>query len=362
MSHSINRRTTRMIESIFIHLCFLRHARTPPHLPRKQDPFADERGDDHYEARRISVTFGLFSSENHNDEISSDQSSAGQPVDRRPPLPAAGNPKAGGLNHKREETIDQDERRRLTLATKLKTLAPEHPYTSSYREIGNYLQGQGRLEEAMQQYHIELQINLGSFGLMHSETATTCFCIGTVLCEHGKREEALEQYQLALAIRLTTLGPHHAEIGSTCHAIGVVLGKQGKLEEALEQLKKALAIRLQAFGPHHTKTGATYEAIGVVLGNQFKFEEALQPFRMALAINMKAFGPKHPFTACTYQNLRLALKIHCMWEVVCQKIEKALAINKWGALLRVLNKKRLGGTLKRFQQKAIEMELKAFGH
>ena len=149
--------------------------------------------------------------------------------------------------------------------------------------MGNVLQEQSKLDEAIEAYNKALSLN--------PDYAEAYSNMGIALKEHGKLEEAIEAFNKALSIK-----PDYAEAYNN---MGNALQDQGKLEEAIEAYNKALSIK-----PDYAEA---YNNMGNALKDQGKLEEAIEAYNKALSIK--------PDNAEAYNNTTELLKTHSPeWE------------------------------------------------
>jgi len=215
----------------------------------------------------------------------------------------------------------------LALAIYQQAFGEQHFYVAAILgNIGNVLQFQGKLEEALTHYHRALAIYQQAFGKQHSSVALILTNIGHVLQLQGKLEEALTYHQRALAISEQALGKQHSKVADTLTNIGIVLQMQGKLEEALTHHHRALAISEQALGKQHSTGANTLTNIGSVLQMQGKLEEALTHHHRALAIFEQALGKQHPTVATILTNIGIVLQMQGKFEEALTHHHRALAI------------------------------------
>ncbi|MDB3865827.1 tetratricopeptide repeat protein, partial [Amylibacter sp.] len=164
-----------------------------------------------------------------------------------------------------------------------------------YNNIGNALQGQGKLDEAIEAYNKTLALK--------PDYAEAYNNMGNALKDQGKLEEAIRAYKNALSIK-----PDHA---GTYNNMGNVLKDQGKLDEAITSLNKALSIK-----PDYA---VAYNNMGNVLKDQGKLDEAITSYNKALSLK--------PDYADAYYNMGNALQDQGKLEEAVQAYIKALAIN-----------------------------------
>jgi Tfp pilus assembly protein PilF len=106
------------------------------------------------------------------------------------------------------------------------TLAKNPDCWLAHNNLGHLLRDQGRIEEAMEQYHQAIQINPNS--------AETLNNLGVALADKGRFDEAIENYRKAIQIN-----PNHFRALSN---LGVALADQGRFDEAIENHRKAIQI------------------------------------------------------------------------------------------------------------------------
>tara|TARA_B110000977_G_scaffold100673_1_gene132115 strand:+ start:1 stop:1656 length:1656 start_codon:yes stop_codon:yes gene_type:complete len=160
--------------------------------------------------------------------------------------------------------------------------------------MGNALQDQGKLEEAIEAYNKSIAIK--------PDNAEAYYSMGNTLRQQGKLEEAIEAYNKALAIK-----PDYVEAHNN---MGATLKDQGKLEEAIEAYNKALAIK--------SDYAEVYYNMGLALQEQGKLEEAIEAYNKAVAIKLDY--------AEAYNNMGNALTGQGHQEKAIEAYNKALAI------------------------------------
>jgi tetratricopeptide (TPR) repeat protein len=182
-------------------------------------------------------------------------------------------------------------------------------FAEAHNNLGNALQGLGRFEEATAQYKEAL-------GLTHN-LAGTYYNLGNALLEQGRLEEAVAQYREALRQE-----PGSAE--THCN-LGVALDKLGRIEEAITHFKEAVRLKpdyatacnnlgkaLQRMGRfeaaliQHREAlrlkpdfAEAYNGLGSALQGLGRLDEAVTQFHQALQLN--------PGLATAYFNLGSAL-------------------------------------------------------
>jgi tetratricopeptide (TPR) repeat protein len=138
----------------------------------------------------------------------------------------------------------------------------------AHLNLGNALDQEGSLDEAMVHYQEALKIN------PNSPEAHNNF--GNDLRQTGKVDEAIAHYQKALQIK-----PDNAEAH---YNLGIALRQRGNVDEAIAEYQKALQIN-----PEHA---AAHINLGSELLQKGKADEAIAHFQKALQIN-PGYGQAH---------------------------------------------------------------------
>jgi len=161
--------------------------------------------------------------------------------------------------------------------------------------LGNVLNKQDRIEEAIEHYLHALQIK--------PDYEKAHYNLGNVLNEQDRTEEAIEHYLQALRIK-PDFEEAHINLGN-------VLNKQWRKEEAIEHYLHALRINPESEEAHNN--------LGNVYNEQGRTEEAIEHFLHALRIN--------PESEKTHNNLGLAFYNQGHTEEAIEHYLHALRIN-----------------------------------
>ena len=131
----------------------------------------------------------------------------------------------------------------------------------AHYNLGILLKNQGRIEEAMEQYHKTIQINPNHYEALNN--------LGNVLAAKGRLDEAIENYRKAIQIN-----PNYRE---ALNNLGNVLAAKGRFDEAIENYRKAIQIN-----PNYADA---LNNLGVTLATRGQFDEAIENYRKAIRIN-----------------------------------------------------------------------------
>jgi len=141
--------------------------------------------------------------------------------------------------------------------------------------MGNVLEGEGRLDEAISHYTEALRIDPNLSDSYNN--------MGLALTKRRRPDEAIPNFLKAIRIN-----PNHA---AAHYNLGTVLASQGKLDEAINHFRECVRIK-----PDHAKA---YNNLGNVLLYQGRLDEAIKSYREALRIN--------PDYVMAHENLKNAL-------------------------------------------------------
>jgi tetratricopeptide (TPR) repeat protein len=169
-----------------------------------------------------------------------------------------------------------------------------------HNSMGAILHEQGKPDEAMQHYSIGLAITLKTEGET-ADAAGFLHNIGNVLEIEEKLDEAMEKYVSSL--RIFEKVKVDTSVAMCHHNIGEVLMKQGKLDAALEHARTSLAVYHSKLSPEHANCGDSRFLIGNILLINGKFAEALDEYENALRIRKNVYGEMTLQVADVYQNM-----------------------------------------------------------
>jgi Tfp pilus assembly protein PilF len=144
--------------------------------------------------------------------------------------------------------------------------------------MGNVLEGEGRLDEAISHYTEALRIDPNLSDSYNN--------MGLALTKQGSADEAIPNFFKAIRIN-----PNHA---AAHYNLGTVLASRGKLDEAIYHFRESIRIK-----PDHAKA---YNNLGNALLMQGIIDEAIDSYREALRIN--------PDYKLAKDNLKNALAVH----------------------------------------------------
>ena len=210
-----------------------------------------------------------------------------------------------------------------------RALALKPDFAEAHNNLGNALKKQGKLNEAVAQYeralalkpdYVVARLNLGNTfreqGKLDNAAAHYRRALavnpnyveahnnlGNALKEQGKLDEAVAHYRHALAVN-----PNFVEAYNN---LGNALKDQGKLDEAVAQYQRALTFRPNLAEAHNN--------LGTALAEQGKLDEAMAQYRRALTLN--------PGYAEAHNNLGTALHEQGLVEEAVAQYRRALALN-----------------------------------
>ena len=199
----------------------------------------------------------------------------------------------------------------------------------AYNNLGYYLSGKGKIEEAMENYQKALKLNpayedaLNNMGYAlaglkrHSEAvpyyeaalrirpkhAEVHNNLGNALSELGKIDEAIAHYRVALE-----QNPEHADAHNN---LGIALAMQGKLDEAIPHFHDAIRFKPN-YASAHSNLGNAYAA-------QHKLDDAIREYQECLRLN--------PGDAQAHNNLGNALAEQGKLAPAIEQYDQALNLN-----------------------------------
>jgi len=176
----------------------------------------------------------------------------------------------------------------------VESLEIEPELAVAQKNLGNALQQQGQLEEAITCYQQAIKIK--------PDYVDAYYNLGNALQQQGQLEKAITCYQQAIKIK-----PDHVNAHSN---LGNALQQQGKLEQAIQSYQKALEIQ--------PGLPLVYNNLGTVFQQQHKWKTAIKSYQKALEIN--------PDFAEAHDNLGNAFLEAGEVDQAVQSYQKALAL------------------------------------
>ena len=167
-------------------------------------------------------------------------------------------------------------------------------FVDAHFNLGNALQEQGRLDEAIAHYQRALALKPG-YAEAHNN-------LGNGLKRQGKLDEAMAHYQRAIAFK-----PDYAEAHNN---LGIILKEQDKLDEAMVHCQRAAALKPGSADAHSN--------LGNVFKQQGKYAEAMVHYQRALALK--------PDYAEVYHNMGNVLKEHGKYDEALALYQRAVAL------------------------------------
>ncbi len=176
--------------------------------------------------------------------------------------------------------------------------------TSIYnRGLGNALQYQNRLDEALALYLTAFDLQRNTLGMRHPETLITQRAIANVFAKQGKTGKARELYQETLSLQQEVLGPQHPQVLTTLHNFSLLLTGNGEYAEAESLLRRIVLLRKDLLGDNHPRTLESQGGLAWTLGILGRNYEAQEIYEQALEKSITVNGLHHSFSLSLKNNL-----------------------------------------------------------
>ena len=146
------------------------------------------------------------------------------------------------------------------------TLVKNPDSSMAYNNLGLLLKRQGRMNEAIENYHKALQLDPNNYEALNN--------LGNILKTGRHLDEAIECYRQAIQIN-----PKYYE---ALNNLGAALAAKGQVDEAIGYYRQAILINPKFAGPLNN--------LGVALGTKGQIDDAIDSFRQAILIDPKFFG------------------------------------------------------------------------
>ncbi len=215
----------------------------------------------------------------------------------------------------------------LALAMAVPVAAQEARWKELNAQVGQLYQ-QGKYTEAIPLAQESLRVAEATFGLEHSNVATSLNSLALLYDDQGRYAEAEPLLKRALAIREKALGPDHLVVAQLLNNLAELYREQGRYAEAEPLLKRALAIKEKTLGPDHPAVATSLNNLALLYDGKGRYAEAEPLYKRALAIREKALGPDHPDVATSLNNLALLYDGQGRYAEAEPLLKRALAIDE----------------------------------
>jgi superkiller protein 3 len=195
-----------------------------------------------------------------------------------------------------------------------KAIALDPKYVLAHSNLGSALYKQGKPAEAIKAYHDAIALD--------PKYAPTYTGLGVVLWKQGKRAEAIEAHSRAIALDQKYALPHFN--------LGNALQAQGKLAEASDEYQKAIALDPSSALAHNN--------LGNTLKAQEKLREAIEEYRQAIRLDPRSGVPHYNLGAALQEQRKHAEAIDEYRKAIALDDKNALAHLNLGTALQVQGK------------------------
>jgi tetratricopeptide (TPR) repeat protein len=213
----------------------------------------------------------------------------------------------------------------VTLRTEV--LGPLHPDTGvSHNNLANALLEVRRTEDALAHHTRALEIWTASLGPEHPNVAAAWNNLGNAATHLGRLDEAEASYRASLRVREAVLPADHPDLASTVMNLGVVLSQSGDTRGALAEFRRAAQMLERSVGPEHRHVATCRANIAEMLRLEGDHEAALKMQREVVAMRERLLGPDHPELAAAELGLGFVLLDLDRPEEAAAALERAISI------------------------------------
>ena len=193
---------------------------------------------------------------------------------------------------------------RAVLATRRRTLGPEHPdLAESLNNLASLLQDRGDLAGAEPLHREALAIWRKALGDGHPRVATSLNNLAGLLKSRDDLAGAEPLYRESLSIWRKAVGDEHPDVAASLNNLASLLTARGDLAGAEPLYREALAIWRKALGDEHPRVATSLNNLASLLQDRGDLVGPEPLYREALAIRRKVLGDEHPEVANVLNNL-----------------------------------------------------------
>ena len=171
-------------------------------------------------------------------------------------------------------------------------------YGSLLYQIGYFLHGSGKFDEAKSVLKQAEEILIYYFGRSHYAVASCKSSLGSCVLLKGNTKEALKHLNEGLVL-FRKLNPNHPEVGEILLKLAFLYAEEGKFQYAQEAMQEAESIFLLTCGEESRKTASAYFQLGMILQKVDDFRTlAVDKIKKAIEILLNLGSnlghPDHP--------------------------------------------------------------------
>jgi eukaryotic-like serine/threonine-protein kinase len=223
-------------------------------------------------------------------------------------------------NYSQAETLLQN-----ALASRRRTVGPEHPDTSeSVLALGLLRVDQARLDDAETLVREGLATLKRTVPATHPATAHALASLGKVLRERGKYEEAVPPLEEAVAV-YSAASESTVELAATLTALASTHFYAGRLDRSDEINRRVLDMDRTLYGNAHPNVADDLINLGASQTSRGNHAAAGRYYREALDILEPWYGKDHPETASAMTILAQSLSPQGEHEAAAALLRSALA-------------------------------------
>ena len=189
----------------------------------------------------------------------------------------------------------------------------------SHSRLGYCYSKHRKIDQAIEQYNISLDIFINSYGEISEHTSRVYSRLGAayyLLGNHSDKSIELLLRSLSIYEQLPQENP--LEVARVHNDLANVYQDEHEFEKALEYHFKSLATKKEILGPMHPEIGVSSYNLGRVNYSMGDYDKAIEYFNQTLAVDLKTFGEDHLWVGedhysiadcyMAYGNYALALK------------------------------------------------------
>lgn len=165
---------------------------------------------------------------------------------------------------------------------------------NAHNNLGIAYRGAGELDEAMEQYQVNLELAKRVHGKEHIEVASAYNNIGTIFYLKQDIGQAAEYFAKTAAIIEGIFGPNHQRLGASLNNAGLSYYAMKEYDKAAEYLERAQRVKEANLGMDHPETAIGYTNLASIYIQNGDYEAAEQNYLRSISVRENSYGKNHP--------------------------------------------------------------------